>query len=510
MFKLLKKLYQINLITPIGIYKLISSMVYSGINSMTLLRLSAKLYPHNIAIVDENEEITFQDLLIQTEQLTQTLQEKYAITAKQKVAIISRNHASLIRSLFSVSQLGADIYLLNVEMSNTQFNYLVDQYNFDLIIHDHEILELIANSVYKERTILSYHQTLPSIDNLSKTKTSRPQKIRQTGFGKIILLTGGTTGNSKTAERKPSLLNFLNPFFALLVKLNLNSYKSVYIATPIYHGFGIATVFISLLLGMKMFLLERFDVQKACYLIDQQKIEVVTLVPLMLQRMISHKPVELNSLACIISGGASLSSTLVNETFSKLGFKLFNLYGTSEAGFAVMAIPDELRYSSTTIGREIKGVKLRILDLNNKEISDGTVGRICISSKWSVKNTGGNDWIETGDLGYKDKLGYYFLCGRIDDMIVSGGENVYPVELENILIQHQEVEQVAVIGISDSEFGQRLKAFIVPAVNSKINKEEILSWLSVRAARFQMPKHIEFLNDIPYTSLGKPNKRMLS
>ncbi|MGB4775641.1 MAG: AMP-binding protein [Daejeonella sp.] len=509
MLKLLKKLYQVNLITPIGIYKLISSIVYSGINSMTLLRFSAKLYPKNIALVGENEEITFQDLLIQTEQLTLILQEEYAITYKQKVAIIARNHASLIRSLFSVSQLGADIYLLNVEMSNTQFNYLADQYNFDLVIHDHEISELFTNSAYKKNTILSYHQTLPSIDNLSKTKTSHPQKIRRAGFGKIIILTGGTTGNPKTAERKPSLLNFLNPFFALLVKLDLNSYQSVYIATPVYHGFGIATVFISLLLGMKMFLLEKFNVQKACQLIDQQKIEVVTLVPLMLQRMIAHKSGELDSLSCIISGGAPLSSTLVADTFSKLGYKLFNLYGTSEAGFAVMATPDDLRYSSTTIGREIKGVKLRIYDSDNKEIPDGTVGRICISSKWSVKNIG-NDWIETGDLGYKDKLGYYFLCGRIDDMIVSGGENVYPVELENILVQHQEVEQVAVIGISDEEFGQRLKAFIVPAANSKINKEEILNWLSVRAARFQMPKQIEFLTNIPYTSLGKPNKRILS
>jgi len=120
-----------------------------------------------------------------------------------------------------------------------------------------------------------------------------------------------------------------------------------------------------------------------------------------------------------------------------------------------------------------------------------------------------NSWIETGDLGYRDSKGYYFLSGRVDDMVVSAGENVYPVEIEQVLINHPQVEDVAVIGISDEVFGQRLKAFILPVKNASITKEELFDWLRYRVARFQLPKEIIFVNDMPYTSLGKLDKKHL-
>ena len=257
-----------------------------------------------------------------------------------------------------------------------------------------------------------------------------------------------------------------------------------------------------------MFLLPIFDKQKACELIQQHNIEAVTIVPLMLYRILSHDPVALRSLNCIISGGAALDVKLVEETHNKLGPVLFNLYGTSEAGVCIMATPADLKYAPNTIGKAIAGATIRLLDADNKEVTDGLIGRICVNSKWAVKNNDIN-WIETGDLGYRDKAGYYYLCGKMDDRIVSGGENVYPAELENILMKHRDIKHAAVIGISDDEFGQRLKAFIVPADNSNLHKKEIHHWLSTRAARFQMPKHIEFLEELPYTALGKPDKKGL-
>lgn len=505
MLNTFRKLYKVNLVTPRGLYSLLSSLFNSGINLTAMLRFAAKLHPKEIAIVDEYAELTYQELLTQTEQLAIALQEQYGVAAKQKVAIICRNHSYLVMSLFAVSQLGADIYLLNAEMSLAQFRSLINKHNFDLIIHDASVSEMITNSTYNKKKIISNHSSLPSISSLSRTPIATGQKIKKASFGKIVVLSGGTTGNAKTAERKPSVFNFLNPFFALLTKLNLDQYKSVYIATPIYHGFGIASLFISILLGSKIYLLQKFDAQKACSLINSKKIEVITLVPLMLFRMLNHNTEELKSLQCIISGGAPLNPALVQKTFDSLGHKLFNLYGTSEAGFSVLATPADLNYSSNTIGKAIQGVTLKILNTANAEVENGTIGRLCIKSKWAIK--GSNVWIETGDLGFKDKNGYYFLKGRNDDMIVSGGENVYPMDLENILIQHPDIKQVAVIGIKDEEFGQRLKAFMV--IDNNLTKDDILNWLSTRVARFQIPKQIEFLTDIPYSSLGKPDKKGL-
>ncbi len=256
-----------------------------------------------------------------------------------------------------------------------------------------------------------------------------------------------------------------------------------------------------------MFLLPRFDAAKACELIKQNQIEAITVVPLMLQRILHFDANSLDSIECIISGGAALNPALVAETQVRLGDKLFNLYGTSEAGFSVIATPEDLRKNPETIGRKIGGVNLSILDANNKLLPTGEIGKICIKSLWSVKTD--KNFVETGDLGFQDENGYLFLRGRTDEMIVSGGENVYPIELENILVKHPAVQQIAVVGVPDNDFGQRLKAFVVSANGAKLTEAEIKDWLTTRVARFQMPVAVEFLEELPTTAIGKINKKAL-
>ena len=507
--KLLQKLYRVRLLTVGGLARFVGSVFGEGVNLMALLGAAAKLHNEKIALVDEREEISYKDLYRQAQRLANALASDYQLTARQKTAFVCRNHTALVTALFAVSRLGADIYLLNPEMSQTQFDQVCERHQFDLIIYDSEVSGLIVNLPVKIKAIASYDHS-PSIQNLAKTGSAKSAKLKKTRPGNLVVLTGGTTGQPKAARRKPSVFNFLNPFFALLVKLDLDVYKTAYIATPAYHGFGLASVLMSLILGIKMFLLTRFDAQTGCELIAKHNIEIVTLVPLMLHKMTDTDAAALNSLRCIISGGARLNPTLVEQTFEKLGDKLFNLYGTSEAGFSIMATPADLRYNNGTIGKKINGVGLKVLDSNNNEVGDGTIGRICLKSKWSIGDAG-KVWVETGDMGFRDRHGYYFLAGRTDEMIVSAGENVYPVELETLLIKHPEVEQVAVIGIPDQVFGQRLKAFVVLTANSNLNESQIISWLAAgRAARFQMPASVVLMADLPVTSLGKPDKKALS
>jgi acyl-CoA synthetase (AMP-forming)/AMP-acid ligase II len=187
---------------------------------------------------------------------------------------------------------------------------------------------------------------------------------------------------------------------------------------------------------------------------------------------------------------------------------LYNLYGTSEAGLCTIATPQDLTRYPHTIGRKIWGSRLKIINERLEEAEDGQVGQFCFRNRWSMR-TGGRSWIETGDLGYRNEKGYYFLSGRTDSMIVSAGENVYPLEVEQVLLGHPQVEDAAVIGIPDEDFGQRLKAFILPAPHAEIAEEELLEWLRPRLARYQMPKEISVVNHLPYTSLGKLNKKEL-
>ncbi len=500
MLKLFVKLIRINLLSPFGFARLLSSFAREGTNLTALLKFTARKFPNRIAVVDETECVSYKDLLNESQNLAAHLQTDFHIRAKSKTAFLCRNRASFIRALCASARVGARIYLLNPEMTAEQFENLTGRHQFDFLFYDAEAENLIQNSNWKNKSLKT-----SEADALSK-KYLRT-KIKRVFSGEIIVLTGGTTGVPKTARRKSSAFKFLNPFFALLTKLDLDKYQTVYIATPAYHGFGISAIIIAIILGMKIFFLPRFDAEKSCELIEKNRIETVTLVPLMLQRMLRSDARKINSLQCIISGGAALNPALVEETFEKLGDKLFNLYGTSEAGFSVIAAPADLRRAPDTIGKKIGGVRLAILDENNEKVSTGKIGKICIKSAWSINTD--KSWIETGDLGLQNKSGLLFLRGRTDEMIVSGGENVYPVELENILSKHPAISQVAVVGIPDKEFGQRLKAFVVVKQNATTTEPEIKKWLAARAARFQMPARIEFLEALPQTAVGKINKREL-
>lgn len=508
--KMMHIFYKLKLLSPFGLYRLISTIRKYGINVMTLLRFSESIYGYKVALVDENETLSYKQLLSQSERLSLLLQEKYQLKSGQRVGFICKNHACLVKSIFAVSQLGADIFLLNAEMSKSQLVHLLDQYDFDLIVYDVEWSALIEQTNYMKNKLVSYHSQLPAISNLITTNMtiSDARKPQRTSLSKLIVLTGGTTGHSKIAAHQPSMFNYLNPFLAFISRLNLLRYNTAYIATPIYHGYGVAVLFLFIALGKKIVINNGFDAEKACNLIHEYQVEVVTVVPLMIHKMLKMDSNRLKSLACIASGGAELNPKLVEETFRKLGGILFNLYGTSEAGTNIIATPNDLKYSATTIGRKIDGVRLKIVDDQKNEVEIGRTGQFCLKNTWSKKD-GNNTWIETGDLGYRDHKGYYYLCGRVDDMVVSAGENVYPIEVEQILIKHPYIEDVAVIGIKDEQFGQRLSAFILMKTNTSTSKEELLEWLRPRVARFQLPKEITFVDNMPYTPLGKLDKKQL-
>jgi acyl-CoA synthetase (AMP-forming)/AMP-acid ligase II len=276
--------------------------------------------------------------------------------------------------------------------------------------------------------------------------------------------------------------------------------------TPIYHGFGLASLFVAVMLRVEVHFTTRFDAEQSCSLIARDRIQVVVVVPLMLQRMLKHDPNSLASLECIITGGAALSPVLAQETLEELGPKLFNLYGTSEAGFCIMGTPKLLGTKPQSIGRPIWGVRAKIANDADRAVGDGEIGRLCIRCAWAITR---KSWVETGDVAYRDTEGDIFLCGRVDDMIVSGGENVYPVELERVLVQHPSVEAAAVVGIPDPEFGQRLKAVVVPKENATLDLAILLDWLKPRVARYQMPAVTEFREELPYTPLGKLDKKSL-
>uniref|UniRef100_B8HZ72 AMP-dependent synthetase and ligase n=1 Tax=Cyanothece sp. (strain PCC 7425 / ATCC 29141) TaxID=395961 RepID=B8HZ72_CYAP4 len=514
MLSLIRKLYRTKLLTPMGLFYLLEALLTTGMNLMALLRLAAQLHPERLAVIDEHDHYSYRQLWQQAEALAMTLQSEYGIQQQQNIAVACRNHAACIKAIFAGSRLGAHIYLLNPEMSPNQIQATLDRLAIDFYIYDHPpdqpFPPWLEVAVQQRQALPAYHATASAIDQLPLSPEVVNRHLKPVKTGNIIVMTGGTTGTPKPASRKPSMVKFLPPFIALLEQVHLDRYRSLYIATPIYHGFGLAALLIGIVLGVELYVTSRFQTEQACSLIASHQIEVVTLVPLMLQRMLRDNPATLSALKCILTGGAALSPVLAQDTLAQLGPILFNLYGTSEAGFCILGTSRILRKNPASIGQPVGGVQVKIVRDGSQEHSNkygnNQIGRLCIRSAWS---TAANSWIETGDLAYQDTEGNIFLCGRVDDMIVSGGENVYPIDLETILSQHPDIEAAVVLGIPDPEFGQRLKAVVVTKQPTMLSEDLLRVWLRPRVARYQMPAVIEFHRELPYTALGKLDRKSL-
>ncbi|WKA56604.1 AMP-binding protein [Planococcus shixiaomingii] len=506
-FNLLGILSQLQLLSPLKLMRLASAIRLNGVNLMLLFSLAGKDEEDKVALVDSRESFTYKELHMKCENLAFQLKEIFHLKKGQKVAFLCKNHASFVQALFAVSRLGADSYLLNTAVSKLQMDRLITEHDFDLLVYDNEFGAMIEQSIYRNPKIQSCHREETSISFLSDSKQNEKVKLVPTFSSKIVLLTSGTTGKPKKVIHRPSLFNFLQPFAALLQRLHLTRHDTAYIATPIFHGYGIAILLSFFALGKKVVIQNSFDAFKACSLIRKHHVEVITVVPLMIHKMLMADKEALRSLACIASGGAKLNPVLVEEVNEHLGEVLFNLYGTSEAGLNIIATPEDLKYDSNTLGKLLAGGRLKIVE-DGKTVKEGTVGHFCMRNKWSMTNRKSR-WIETGDLGYRDPNGYYFLSGRKDDLIISAGNNIYPLEVEGALTCHPCVEDAAVIGIKDVYCGQILQAFVQLYPDQTVSEEALANWLRKRVADYQIPRKIVFVKELPYTAVGKLDRKSL-
>lgn len=500
-------LYKLHLLTPIGLYRVVTSIFRYGINLKALISIASKAHGDRIAIVDDHRSLTYTELYEQTDQLSKAL-ARLQLRRGHKVALICRNHATLVQLICALSGLGIDIYLINVEMGRGQLEKLLQGHRFDGWIFDDDLHETFTSFPFAMGGTIHRMDQWPIIQFWIHQDVALSSPLQNSSKGRIVLLTGGTTGKSKSIIHRPSLFSYLQPFLAFTTLLKVPQYRTAYIATPIYHGYGVATLLIFILFGMKIVLTHKFTANTACQRIRDHQVEVITVVPLMIAKMLQHNIDALRSLRCIAAGGAELNPKLAMEVRRKLGDVLYNLYGTTETGLCTIATPKDLSYSLRTIGKPIRGNRVEIVDEEDRIVPVGKVGQLSVKNRWSMANRT-TRWIHTGDLGYRDENGYFFLCGRVDDMIVSAGENVYPLEVEQVIVQHPAVRDVAVIGVPDEHFGQRLIAIVVMKEGAYTTEDEMLQWLKGRIARYQMPREIRFVDRMPYTTLGKLDKKKL-
>lgn len=492
---ILGRVLRSGLLRPRVLFAFTAAVLASGANLVALLRSGAAGNP-GAMLVDEHERVGFGDIADDAERLAAMLRCEHEVGRGKSVGIVGGNSVMLVRCLFAVSRLGERAILLNPHLPVGQIDLLLQRHGVDVVLalRGSEGLPARSGRIVCDPALL-----------LGKPSAG-PARPPRAGPGEIVVLTGGTTGLPKAAARTARPPGVLRLFLHLVAELRLEQRRSVHVAVPLFHGFGLAALVIAVALGRTIHLRGRFDGAEAAALVADEGVDTIVVVPTTLQRLLRSATGAL-PLRCIVTGGAPLPPALARETLDRCGAVLFNLYGTSEAGLSVIATPHDLAQAPDTIGCPAWGAEVSIRDAGGKPAAVDGIGDLFVRNRASIAP---DTWIATGDRASRDRAGRLFLHGRSDDTIVSGGENVSPFEVESVLLTHPHVAEAVAIGVSDVEYGQRLIAFVVPRPGCVVDAEAMLAWLGARVARHQRPRSIVVLQSCPLTAIGKVDRRALA
>ena len=518
MISLLRSLYAAGLLTlhPVRLVQIVRCVRAHGFRPSGMAAVAALRFPDQVAVVDDAGSITYRDLDRRARSLATALADRHGIGPDRALGIMCRNHRGFVEALIAGSSLGADLVLLNTEFPGPQLAQVLAHHRLGAVVHDEAFGEAFAEAFLQAPRV---PQVIGArgIDALVADAGDRPPPASRRR-GQITILTSGTTGAPKGAARRPTFRALSGPLATLLDKIPLRTRITLLVAPPLFHGFGLAYLALALLLGATLVLRRRFDPAQALADIDANGVDIVVAVPTMLRRLIEALPEagDPPPIRAVLSAGSPLGAGLGARFAAAFGPCLYNLYGSSETGFGAIATPADLAAAPGTVGFPPVGTEIRLIDEAGRDSEAGAIGRVFVRSGLVFSGyTGGGSkdvvdgFMASGDLGHIDEAGRLFIDGRSDDMIVSGGENVFPLEVEEILAARDDIAEVAVVGVDDDEFGQRLAAYVVRRGEASVEAEALSAFLKARIARYKLPRDFFFLPALPRTATGKLIKRDL-
>jgi len=442
--------------------------------------LNARRTPNRVAIVDDDGEITFKELDDAANEVANGLLAM-GVKGGDGVAILARNHRWFLIAVYGAARTGARIILLNSEFSGPQIKEVAEREGAKVIIYDDEYCQAVSAAepeLGKLRALGKNPDTEEPSDSTDETleslvaRSSGKPAPKATRHSSIIILTSGTTGTPKGANR--STPPTLAPIGGILSHVPFKSGEVTSLPAPMFHALGFLHATIAMMLGTTLVLRRRFKPVTVLEDIEKNKVTAMVVVPVMLSRILDaldgmeRKP-NLSSLRIVFVSGSQLGAELATRALKELGPVIYNLYGSTEIAFATIARPKDLSINPATVGPVVKGVKVKILDEN----------------------------------------GLLYVSGRDDEMIVSGGENVFPAEVEDLISGHPEVVEATALGVEDKEWGHRLRAFVVKADGASVGEDDIKTYVKDHLARYKVPREVVFLDELPRNPTGKVLKREL-
>ncbi|WP_099288202.1 long-chain-fatty-acid--CoA ligase FadD2 [Mycobacterium persicum] len=529
------ELHYVRKIVESGAFRLESPLNYAAMaNEIVkwgefgmLPSLNARRHPDRAACIDEEGEFTYKQLDEAAHAVATALLAK-GVRAGDGVALLARNHRWFLIANYGAARVGARIILLNSEFSGPQIKEVSEREGAKLIIYDDEYtkavskaepplgkLRALGTNPDKDEPSGSTDETLA--DLIARSSTAPAPKAGK--HASIIILTSGTTGTPKGANR--STPPTLAPVGGILSHVPFKANEVTSLPAPMFHALGYLHATIAMFLGSTLVLRRKFKPPLVLEDIEKHKVTAMVVVPVMLSRILDavekmHNKPDLSSLKIVFVSGSQLGAELASRALKDLGPVIYNMYGSTEIAFATIAGPKDLERNPATVGPVVKGVKVKILDENGNELPQGEVGRIFVGNAFPFEGyTGGghkqiiDGLMSSGDVGYFDEHNLLYVSGRDDEMIVSGGENVFPAEVEDLISGHPDVVEATAIGVEDKEWGARLRAFVVKKPDAEVDEDTIKHYVRDHLARYKVPREVIFLDELPRNPTGKILKREL-
>lgn len=496
---------------PLAIFRLLREARRGGTNPYTLLAVTTARWPDRTAIVDDDGALSYRQLQQLTESLARRLSADGAAPG-QAVGVMCRNGRRFVTGVFAAALLGADVVPMSTEFRSDALAAAVQAHRIStVVVDDDEFAERVRAA--DESVVTVDPATLGTDEGAPRPDVAAP--------GRIVLLTSGTTGKPKGVPRTPQLRSAVGVWVTILDRTRLRTGSRVSVAMPMFHGLGLGMLMLTFALGGTVLTRREFDAEAALAQASLHRADAFTAVPVVLARILdlpeqvrARNP--LPYLRTVISSGDRLDPSLGQRFMDAYGDILYNGYGSTEVGIGALATPADLREAPETVGRPVVGCPVRIFNKNDKPVGPRVTGRIFVGGELTSEGyTDGaakavvDGMTSTGDMGYLDNAGRLFIVGREDDMIISGGENVYPRAVENALAQHPAIADSVVIGVPDERFGQRLAAFVVAQSGGEIDEAELREYLKGRVSRFEQPRDINIVDSIPRNPTGKVLRKEL-
>lgn len=501
-------------------------------NTVNFVTIPSAIVPDQEILVFGDRRLTYADLNDQVSRLC-TVFKQLGLQPRDVVAVLDTNSDLYIECYYAAAKAGLTFLPLNYRAKDAELEYMINTADAKVLLVGDRYVDLVARIKPRLKTgkLVAMGASAPEMDRLSDLMAKAEPEESEVDVDEedvsILMYTSGTTSLPKGVQLR---FRDFTAYVTANVEMADGSDRGVaLVCVPFYHIAGTTAYMSNIWAGRKIIVMPQFDAKSWLDLVQRELVTHAFVVPTMLKQIIDEPGfarADLSSLTNLAYGGAPMPVQVIRRAIEALPKKVgfVNAYGQTETTSSLTILgPDDHRIEGTatekelklkrlnSIGKPLPDVEIKVRDEEGKFLPHGQVGEIIIRTPRIMKGYAGREddarlpdgWRATGDLGWLDDDGYVFFAGRKDDMIIRGGENIAPAEIETVLMSHPDVDEVAVIGVPSEEWGQTVKAFVVPRKGQKVSESDLEEFCRSRLASFKRPESIEFLDALPRNPLGK-------